>query len=118
MPGVKAHKHPPRKQKKRPPGSRVKDPVNVAPIREAVLEVIRSGQMDYSEIATRAGLVNPRNGKPDTSRLQRRLGLRPEVPSRKNGRVYGAGPPHGLINYDVAVAIVRAINGWPVEFNL
>lgn len=119
MPHGKAVKHPhlQRPRKRGVPGERVKDPVDVRPIRVEVQRVLATGQASLSEIAERAGYVDSHSGRADTSRLQRRLGLKPESPSISNGVVYDV-LPKDVIGYKHAVAIVRAIDGWPVDFGL
>jgi hypothetical protein len=114
---AKARKRPPRNARRRN-GRGVVDPVPVGPIRDMVLEMIEDG-VSYAEVCARIGWVDP-SGKADTTRLQRRLGLRRESGNRKtlkNGeiRVYGGGPPHGLIAYERAVEICRGLGRDPVD---
>jgi hypothetical protein len=111
--GGKAHKRPPRKKPPRKPaGWRVKNPVPAGPLREAFLERVESGEMSVSDIAIAAGFINA--GKPDTTQLKRRLGLKPDSERHRKGRVYQSRP-HDLIDSDIAGRICRALGLMPVE---
>lgn len=82
------------------------DLVEVAPIREAFL---RSG-MTLSALALKVGWTRER-GKPDTSRVGRQLGL---MVALNRGRV----ELRQRVHYDVAVLFVRAMDLYPVDFDL
>ena len=79
------------------------DRVSVEPLREAFL---RSG-LTLSELARRCGWVH--NGKADVSGTARRLGLEPQ---RIRG---GLGRKTELIDYERAVAVVKALDVDPVD---
>jgi hypothetical protein len=83
--------------------SQPRDVVPNAPIREAVLD---SG-VPLGEIAARMGLE-----KKDTSRIARRLGLADD--SGSNGQMYRSRN----IRRPMAVAIIRALHLYPVDFDL
>lgn len=83
-----------------------------APIREAFEE---SG-LNAATVCRRLGWVSS-SGQPDTSRLQRRLGLRAGMkgghgPARQSQATWAA------VRYETAIAIVRAIDRDPVDFGL
>lgn len=111
---AKAHKRP--RPSRKPPGWRVKDPIPVGPIRDEYLRRKEAGELTPYEVATNAGVGRTKNGRwqPDTSWVERRLGLRSESRQRKNGKMYQARP-HDLINHDIAVRIVRAMGMAPVD---
>jgi hypothetical protein len=88
---------------------RTGDWVDNGPIREAVL----SSQEDLSTICRRLGYVN--GIKPDTTRLQRRLGA---TATTGNGRYGRRSLKTRTIRYDIAVRIIEAINRDPVDFDL
>lgn len=123
--GVKARQQKPRPRRKpgdrgkdRVPGGRVKDPVPVGPLRDKALELIADG-WSYADICRQLGWMD-RQGKADTTRLQRRLGLRLESPTRrtlKNGQTksYGGDALHGFISYERAVEVARALGLDPVD---
>lgn len=110
---AKARKRPPRK---RVPGNRVRDPIPVAPLRDKVSELMAEG-LTISDVARQLGWVN--GTQPDTSRLQRRLGLKPDsknIKTLKDGtRKTYSQEPHGFINYDRAVELCRALGCDPVD---
>lgn len=93
--------------------------LDVAPFRDAVLEALRRPDNDLTwyELCGRLGWVAS-NGRRETSRLQRRLGLMREWGGRfPDGSVK---PPEfrKRISYENAVAVVRAIDADPVDFDI
>jgi hypothetical protein len=66
--------------------------------------------LSLSTAALRAGFRGP-DGRADTSRLERRLGLRP-VPGRRGERL------NRSVNYDTGLALCRALGRDPVELGL
>ena len=93
---------------------RVKDPIPVGPVREKVLEAMEAQGFSWSDLVVWVGWEDSR-GKPDTTRLKRRLGLQPESPARKpNGYVYG-GTTAEFISAPIAASILRAAGVAPVE---
>lgn len=69
-----------------------------------------------SEIAERAGFVNP-SGRFDTTHLRRQMGMERMAPTRKKGVLY-EGSFTDYIPYDTAVKICRALDMLPVEAGL
>jgi hypothetical protein len=110
---AKAHKRPPRVSRK------VVDPIPVEPLRERVLQVMEERELTWKDLATWCGWVDE-HGRVDTTRLQRRLGLKAESRYRKrgktklNGELYG-GTKTEFISYPIAAAICKAVGIEPVE---
>lgn len=75
-----------------------------------VREAVEQSGLTWSEVADRLGWVSA--GKPDTSRLQRRLGVIPTTGGRGPAKVTKTIRP------DIAAAILRAIDVDPVDVGL
>jgi hypothetical protein len=84
-----------------------------APIREAVERAIALGELEsFGELARRLGYGS------DSSRVRRLLGITKSWGGRR--ALGGAKPPKcsTSMSYENAVAVVRAINRFPVDFDL
>jgi hypothetical protein len=90
-----------------------------AAIREAVEAAIASGELrDYADLSERLGWSKGVNRPRETSRIRRMLGQMKAHGGRKTDG--GAYPPrlYTAMPYEQAVAVVRAINRDPHEFDL
>jgi hypothetical protein len=54
-------------------------------------------------------------GCPDTSHFLRLLGMKDQAPSLKRGVRYAPATRTEWVSYDVAVAVARALDMWPVD---
>ena len=89
------------------------DWIEPTPIRTAVEEVEAEG-ISASMICRRLGWMRrDRVEVGDVTRLRRRIGQKPLSPGSHGGRKY----TH-MVRYDIAVAIIRAIDRDPVDFDL
>lgn len=107
-------------------GSKVQDPVPVAPLREFFLKGLERGDFTVCSLAENLGWYRgmSRSGGStrkmrvglDTTRVQRMLGTKSYAASlRKNGRVYGGDAPRTFVNYATAVLLCRAMGASPVD---
>lgn len=88
--------------------------VDNAPIRAAIEEVVASGRRTWSDIAINAGMTNrrPKRGAieehADTTRLKRRLGMKPD----------GYGRTQTQLRLGIALSIIEAAGLDPVDCDL
>lgn len=113
MPTKKAHVRQSRKKpKKRVPGACVRDPIPVEPVRRIVLTAMQERGLSLADVAALAS--DSDRARKETTWVQRRLGLKPEANSYHNGKAY-TSQPHGFINRDIAVRLVRAVGEFPCD---
>lgn len=86
-----------------------------APIREAVRRAIGKGEVNWHELSVRLGWSREHGGYThgDTSRLKRRLGIMPNTAARGYERYYSE-----YIRYELACAIIRALDLDPVDYGV
>ncbi len=90
-------------------GEKAEGWIPATPIREAV----ERSEMTASEICRQLGWLRNHNGSPDSTRLNRALGR--SLFSGHGG--YGRGKAK-MLHYQTAIAILRAIDRDPVDFDL
>lgn len=89
------------------------------PIWMAIEEQVEAGETTWSEVAEKLGFINVRQRskgcKGDSSRLKRRLGLIPDTTKRPGG---GGRRCNLYCSRNLACAVIRALELWPVDFDL
>lgn len=86
--------------------ARCRSRIELAPLQEIALRRLAQGE-PWSLMSDRAGYY--RDGKPDTSRLQRRLGLMPNS---------GEAVPQRTCTYKTAVTLAAALGLDPVDIGV
>lgn len=85
--------------------------VETAPLGEAVKRAIQAGE-SLSDLCRRGGFLD-KNGKADTSWLQRTVGLKPTYCSRRHGNY-----PRRFTRFSTAERIAKALDLDPVDIGL
>lgn len=85
--------------------------VDNQPLREA----LESSTISLCSVARQLGWMNRTTGKPDATRLQRRLGMKPDRTTKKSG---GVKYYNKRVSYEFALQLVEILDIDPVEVGL
>ncbi len=84
-----------------------------APFRARAEQLLAQGYT-LSELCVRGGLVD-RRGRPQTTSLERALGMKPEAPTIRKGRRYGGTSIRRTVGPDMVGKLCRALDMDPHE---